>query len=839
MIDFSKKLKGKKADKKINPIEIYDGLDRRSETGPLRKVQKRVLTEWFDTRKPEKDLIIKLHTGEGKTLIGLLILQSLINSQKGPCLYVCPSKYLVKQTCEQAKKFGIKICKVEKSIPDEFLNGERILVTHVQKVFNGKSIFGIKNKSIKVGAVILDDSHSCIDSIFDSMSIKLSSDHPVYIALFELFEEDLKSQGEGSFIDIKNGNYDTLMHIPYWSWLEKQSKVLEILSNNLDKNEVKFAWDLVKDNISNCQCFITGTKMEIFPYHCPIQFFGSFSEANHRILMSATTQNDDFFIQGLAFSKTAIMKPLTQDPNSWSGEKMLLMPSLIHEDLDRNLMVNKFAPDLKKNFGIVSLTPSFKQAKLYEELGSTVANSSNIHECVSLLKEGETEKTLVLVNRYDGIDLPDDSCRILILDSIPYGESLLERYQEQCRSDSQLIGIRKAQIIEQGIGRSVRGEKDFSIILIIGNELVRFMKSTLTNRFFSLQTQKQIEIGLEIANSTQEQITKKDSSRIESIIGVIKQFLKRDEAWKEYYRQEMDSISSLENEHKFLELLESEHNAEKNAFNGDFEKAAEITQNLIYSLADEKEKGWYLQNLARYQYSLSKNEANKIQKSAFKKNPYLLKPKEGVAYRKVNFINQNRINNIKKWVSSNDNFEDLMLLVDEICSQLVFGGNFDKFEGALQKIGLALGFVSQRPDLEYKKGPDNLWCGVNDEFFFFECKNEVNRSKEEVSKNEISQMNSHGAWFNENYNDNSKVKRVLVIPYIKISRQANSSYEISILRKGKLNTLKKNFRSFFKEFKNYNINEISDDRIQSWLITHKLDIKSLQNEYIEKPKFLR
>ena len=42
-----------------------------------------------------------------KTLIGLLILQSKINSGEGPCLFICPNIYLVKQVRRDAKKFGI------------------------------------------------------------------------------------------------------------------------------------------------------------------------------------------------------------------------------------------------------------------------------------------------------------------------------------------------------------------------------------------------------------------------------------------------------------------------------------------------------------------------------------------------------------------------------------------------------------------------------------------------------------------------------------------------------------------------------------------------------------
>lgn len=62
MVDFKKKLGLKSIQKKINPIEIYDELDRKSETGPLRPVQIEILKEWLN-RKEDQDLILKLHTG--------------------------------------------------------------------------------------------------------------------------------------------------------------------------------------------------------------------------------------------------------------------------------------------------------------------------------------------------------------------------------------------------------------------------------------------------------------------------------------------------------------------------------------------------------------------------------------------------------------------------------------------------------------------------------------------------------------------------------------------------------------------------------------------------------
>ena len=52
--------------------------------------------------------------------------------------------------------------------------------------------------------------------------------------------------------------------------------------------------------------------------------------------------------------------------------------------------------------------------------------------------------------------------------------------------------------------------------------------------------------------------------------------------------------------------------------------------------------------MARYAYMYSEEKSKTLQKSAFKKNPQLLKPKEGIAYSKISFLNENRINRFKR-----------------------------------------------------------------------------------------------------------------------------------------------------------------------------------------------
>jgi replicative superfamily II helicase len=835
MVDFRKKLKKGDIDKKTNPVEVYDTLDRRSITGPLRPAQKYILEKWFNGYTTNKDLIIKLHTGEGKTLIGLLILQSKLNIESKPCLFVCPNKYLVEQVSLEAKKFGIPYCVIppDNQLPNDFLEGKKILITHVQKVFNGKSIFGVGNTSVEVGTIILDDSHACIDSIRNSFSIKLSKDHALYSELKSLFEEELKSQGEGSYLDIGTGSYDTLMTIPYWSWIDKKSKIIELISDHREETEILFAWPILKDCIEHCQAIITGSEIEISPYHVPIRSFGSFYKAGQRILMSATTQDDSFFIKGLGFSIDSVKQPLVFLDQKWSGEKMILLPSLIDEDIDRELVITKFAPPFERTYGIVAIVSSFKKAELYERQGSVVANSEDIFQKITKLKRGLLTQTLVIVNRYDGIDLPDESCRILIIDSMPYFNSLADRYEELCRSTGDIINIKIAQRIEQGLGRSVRGEKDYTVILLIGSDLVKFVKSVRTNKYFSGQTKMQIQIGLEIAEMAKNEV-EPDRNSFSIVSSLIKQSLQRDEGWKEFYKEEMDKISSSETKNEIYNTLQIEKEAEEASFKEDYELACNRIQFLIDNyVSDINEKGWYLQLLARYKYQISKTESNQIQKSAFQSNLQLLKPKDGISYKRIEYINENRLKRIREWIEKHSTYDELMINVDSILDNFSFGVEAEKFEHALWDIGNILGFISQRPDKEFRKGPDNLWCGVDNKYFLFECKSEVSDSREEVNKNEAAQMNSHCGWFNSIYGE-VPVKRILIIPTKTVSYYADFTHDVQIMRKGKLKEFKSNLKSFIKEFKPYNIHEISDEKLQVFLDTHKLTIDDLENQYSER-----
>jgi replicative superfamily II helicase len=61
---------------------------------------------WFGQRE-NADTVIKLNVGSGKTLVGLLLLQSSLNEGIRSAIYIAPDKQLVDQVLAEAKALGI------------------------------------------------------------------------------------------------------------------------------------------------------------------------------------------------------------------------------------------------------------------------------------------------------------------------------------------------------------------------------------------------------------------------------------------------------------------------------------------------------------------------------------------------------------------------------------------------------------------------------------------------------------------------------------------------------------------------------------------------------------
>ena len=151
MVDFKQLREARVKSVSINPRDIFNALPKPSGINDLYVSQAEVLDAWSGRRK-DKDVVVKLHTGGGKTLVALLMAQSVMNETGEPVIYLAPTNQLVSQVITQGGEYGISCVPYVRGEPwqSEFLDGKSVLVGTYQTLFNGKSRFGVRGSATRV-----------------------------------------------------------------------------------------------------------------------------------------------------------------------------------------------------------------------------------------------------------------------------------------------------------------------------------------------------------------------------------------------------------------------------------------------------------------------------------------------------------------------------------------------------------------------------------------------------------------------------------------------------------------------------------------------------------------
>ncbi|HET9805189.1 MAG TPA: hypothetical protein VFP96_18250 [Candidatus Acidoferrum sp.] len=118
--------------------------------------------------------------------------------------------------------------------------------------------------------------------------------------------------------------------------------------------------------------------------------------------------------------------------------------------------------------------------------------------------------------------------------------------------------------------------------------------------------------------------------------------------------------------------------------------------NQLQDLVDQQkiegtERGWDLQEMARYVHAFDRDRSNELQIAAHQLNRHLLKPQNGMVFEPISAKGQKRIERIMAWVKDFASAEDLLIEVDAITTNLRFGVGADDFEAAIDRLGKAFG----------------------------------------------------------------------------------------------------------------------------------------------------
>lgn len=780
-MDFSRLGSTKKASVPTDPIKIFETLPSLSGTfNDLWRGQDKALSEWHENRS-KRDVLVSLNTGAGKTIVGLLIAQSLVNEGLSNVLYLCSTIDLVRQTSEEAKRIGIEhTIRVRREFSNDlFETGKSFCITTYAALFNGHS--ALRNKFFPQ-AVIFDDAHVAESLLRGAFTLRIDtySHKELFDEIAELFKPHFKELGiAGRFRDSIDVTRHSTSFVAPSGLYERSARLLEILLRhgvkNHDELQYPFAW--LEDHIDACSAVFTHGVFELAPPFLPSLALDIFQQKIRRVYLSATLESKADFVRAFGRLPDATVTPSNDAGN---GERLIVSGRRIKGGFGP-----KFAASFVKNQKAVIAVPDYERAKSWSE----VAEPPTAEKFSEKLNEFRKAKTgaFTLVSRVDGIDLPHDTCRIMIMEGLPSGTSLIERYQWEFLHMNNVHAVRIANRLAQLFGRINRGRNDYGAFLIEGDDLNKWLGSDRNLALLPPLLQKQILIGREV--QTAFEITERSQA-----IDLIKHVIGRDQSWLDYYQREVKLAELDEDQlarHKAVEpaLVDAALSEAKYAaamWINDPATARRELEKTIDTTAqhDTPLGGWHAVWLgAALDREGDKNAAVIAYGSAMRRlGGGITLPRMAVgSVEKAKGPELNAFGrSLRDLLSySGSKFEAELTKLRNTLT-LIDRGDPKQAEAGVRALGELLGFTATRPDSDVGTGPDVLWLDEdNHRQIGFELKTDK-KNPATYYKKDISQAHDHLEWM-EGANPSYKILGLAFVgPPGIVHNQANPSTEMSL-----------------------------------------------------------
>ena len=803
-MDFSKLGRAKKTQAPTDPIRIFETLPSLSGTfNDLWRGQDKALTEW-NAARDRQDVLVSLNTGAGKTIVGLLIAQSLVNEGLQNVLYVCSTIDLVRQTSEEAVRIGVDhSTRVRKGFSNDlFETGKAFCVTTYAALFNGHS--ALRNRFFPQ-AIIFDDAHVAESLLRDAFTLRVNVyDHgDLFRELAELFKPHFHELGiAGRFRDALDLSRHSTAFVAPHGLYERSERLLEILLRYgiKDHDELTYPFAWLEDRINACAAVFTRGTFELTPPFLPSLALDIFQQKVRRVYLSATLQSQTDFIRAFGRKPDVTVTPSNDAGN---GERLIVSGRKV-----KNGFGPDFAEKLVEKQKVVIAVPDYERAKAWAEVAEPPAREDFSEQLDAFRKADDGAFTLV--SRVDGIDLPHDTCRIMIMEGLPTGTSLLERYQWEFLRMNNVHAVRVANRLAQLFGRINRGRNDYGAFLVQGDDLDKWLGNDRNLALLPPLLQKQVLIGREVQEAF-------GIDSCEQAIDLIERVLGRDDGWLDYYQREV-KLAELD-QHQL-----ARHNVAEPfmvaAALSEAKYAAAMWQDDPTSARRELEKtvdttaqhdtplgGWHALWLgAAYEREGDKEAARAAYGHAMRRlgnGMTLPRPTPSVGGETIPEMNAfgRSLQGLLRY-SHGNKFEAEVEKIAQALA-LIDHGDPRQAEAGVRALGELLGFTATRPDNDGDTGPDVLWRDdAKPRQLGFELKTDK-YDPATYFKKDISQGHDHLEWMAQSYPDYDILGLVFVGPAGKTHAQANPSADMSLCQPSALAALRDELLALIEDLRKH------------------------------------
>lgn len=766
------------ASRPVEPTAIFNSLTLRGRIENLWSPQAEALELWH-RRRQERDVTFEMNTGGGKTLVGLLAAQSLVNEARGKVVYLCPTLQLVEQVSKCASEMGLSVATYMRQAwtdQDVYSTCSGPCITSYQAVFNSKSIFATS----QLRGIILDDAHVATSIIRSAFTLRISHSHRAFNDIVNVLRPYfIRAHYKDRLESAVQGEPNSILFVPGFIMVEKAAAISDILVRHDIKREreTMFPWLYLQDRLARCVAVLGANGFEVAPALPPVHHVAAFAEAERRLFLTATLPSP---IEFTRFFGIPLREPVRPAGKLGAAQRLIVfLPGTSAEEQRAT------AEALISEKKACIIVPSGRAAESWETHVERFSSDAG-EAALERFRAAAPPRHLLLVSRYDGIDLPGDACRVLILDGLPRGAFLVDRFLTETIRVRGVRASTTAARIVQAIGRIFRSNTDHGAVLLCGNDLQAWLKDPNHRTFMPALLQRQIEFGLELRRMVHEGHT-----TFEELLTAL---LAGGADWDRLYTMHVDSFqatSQKDADADLLDLFLIEHRAHRYLWDGNF-AAASAAFNEAAEVADSDDDrlaAWlrHLEGMSRQLAGQDTEAASAYLRAANVRGELGRPPVKQGGLASSTEVQKSRQAELAAQALSRP--EKYRKELDQIELFMDSPKDFSKIEEAICRLGRALGLDARRPDNEIKTGPDVIW--IDQELAHgvaFDAKTGKSDGSQYRKKDDIGQFHDHISWLSKQYPD-VKFEKYLVGPKGPVSAGSNPPEDLRLIELEALRSL--------------------------------------------------
>src|ERR1044072_7652108 len=451
----------------LNYDELLGGFG--SATFPeLRPAQRAVLSAYADSFGERTDVGIELPTGAGKSLIALLVAEAWRRDGKR-AVVLTANKMLAAQMEAYGQLLGVPLSRLEGSRDDipspsvRVINRSRAVgVMNYWVYFNQNPVLDVAD------LIVLDDVHLADGALQSLFSAEITRwDHrALFERLADVLAEHLPAYPAVRHAAEATGDplspTDLIAPHDHLAVIEKLSAVI---TGAQPRGDLGFRWSRARTHADALHLYVTADQIVLRPYIWPLQEFQYFSGSMQRLYMSATLGNADDLQRRLGCCPVALIPVETADAEPL-GRRMIVLSESAESSHPAASTTAAIAHRPKSLWLTRSHDAAAKHRQELQDAGRAPIWQLSRDGNEAAVFADAAEGHLICAGRYDGIDLPGDKCRLVVVTDLPRAVDLQEQFlSEQMRDASFLLERLNARIL-QALGRANRSLDDFAVYVL-------------------------------------------------------------------------------------------------------------------------------------------------------------------------------------------------------------------------------------------------------------------------------------------------------------------------------------------------------------------------------------